>query len=368
MGQKRMRGVRGMPWYRASRDEWAITDGKRKVTLRDKDGNAIRGAANGAKALEVWHEMMAVANAPIKGDENELRTVLELYLQSLEKRAEPKTVQDYANFFRDFLKRWPGLLVRELKPFHIVQWWDEHPNWGPSYRNMAGTAFKAALSWASKPGKGGIIPSNPIDGMTLPACRKRTVKVVVDEADFDRQLDLIQSPAVRDVLEVLWETGTRPGNLAIATAANLDGSALVFDDHNTPEGSSVHKAYKKTGRALVVPLSEAARAICLRLKAKHPDGPLFRTPRGLPWNKQRLANLVLYYAKRAGLQGRFMAYSARHSRATALISAGVSVENVAAVLGNTPAQVVKNYSHLPELRAHLQAIVQQHSPAARKAI
>src|SRR5262249_40904989 len=158
--------------------------------------------------------------------------------------------------------------------------------------------------------KGGrIIPDNPLQGMPLPPVRKRSAAVFTSEDEFERLMELVKSPAVRDVLTVLWETGTRPGNLAIATAANLtdDVTALVFDEHNTDPKSDVHKTFKKSGRALVVPLSDAAREVCVRLKLKHPEGQLFRTPRGLPWNKHRLANTVRHYAERAGLKGRFSA-------------------------------------------------------------
>jgi site-specific recombinase XerD len=154
--------------------------------------------------------------------------------------------------------------------------------------------------------------------------------------------------------------------LALTTAANLtpDGTAIVLDQHNTPPGSSVHKTFKKTGRAIIIPLSDAARTICLRLKLKHSDGPLFRTARGLPWTKHRLANIVLHYAKRAGLKGKFMPYSARHSRATALLEAGVPDVDVAALLNNTPAVIHRNYSHVAARVERLRALANKHSPAA----
>ena len=79
----------------------------------------------------------------------------------------------------------------------------------------AAGAFKAAFRWASAAGKGGaIIPTNPLDGMPLPTMRKRSAEVVVTDKEFADLLDKVQSPAVRDILLVAWETGTRPVNLA----------------------------------------------------------------------------------------------------------------------------------------------------------
>jgi integrase len=366
MARRRQRGERGKPWYRRDRDAWFITQGKKKVALCDKHGNYVHGVGNRAEALRVWHEMMALADAPQRGDENEVRLVLELYLQDLENRAAPKTVGDYAGFFRDFLQRWPGLLVRDLKPAHVRTWWEGHPTWRNTYRNLTGTALKAALNWAAKPGKGGgIIPANPLDGMTLPTGRKRSATVVIEPHEFDRLMGLVKSQAVRDILTVLWHTGTRPGNLAIATADNLtaDGKALIFGEHNTPPESSTHKTYKKTGRALIVPLPDAARDVCLRLRVNRPCGPLFRTSRGRPWNRYRIANTVRHYAKRAGLEGRFMAYSCRHSRTTTLLENGESDSVVAAIMGNSPQAIHRNYSHVYALVERLREVANRHAPA-----
>jgi integrase len=158
----------------------------------------------------------------------------------------------------------------------------------------------------------------------------------------------VKSPRVRDVLEVLWETGTRPVNLARATKEHIasDGYALVFDEHNTPEGAVVHKTFKRTGEAAIVPLTDRAREIVLRLAEENPTGPLFRTPRGLPWTASRLGNTVRNYAKKVGLEGKFIAYSARHTLATVLLQAGRTSSEVASVLGNTPKVVERNYSHI----------------------
>jgi integrase len=111
----------------------------------------------------------------------------------------------------------------------------------------------------------------------------------------------------------------------------------------------------------VVPLTDVAREVCLRLREKHPQGPLFRTPRGLHWDKHRLANTVRHYAKQAGLEGRFMAYSARHTRTTTRLEAGVSDVDVAAIMGNTPAVIHKNYSHVTARVERLRDIVNKHS-------
>ncbi|OWK35509.1 tyrosine-type recombinase/integrase [Fimbriiglobus ruber] len=351
MGRTRERGVRGKPWYRGERDQWFVTIDGKKQPLVDGKGNPVRGKDNRLGAEKVWHEMAVMAAAPDNGSDNEVRTILDLYLQDMERRkVTTKTFETYAGYFKSFLARYPKLLVCDLKPSHIHGWWQaSHPDWGNSTRNLSGAAFKAAFRWATAAGKGGaIIPRNPLDGMPLPTMRKRSAEVVVSDQEFSDLMKLVKSEEVRDVLFVAWETGTRPVNLSRASKANLteDGNALMFADWNTEAGSAVHKTFKQTGRPLVVPLTDAARVIVHRLAEKYPDGPIFRTPTGLPWTDLRLANTVLHYAKRAGLKGRFTAYSCRHTRATALLEQGHSDTDVAAILGNTPGVIHRNYSHV----------------------
>ncbi|VTR91686.1 phage integrase family protein : Phage integrase family protein OS=Rhodopirellula maiorica SM1 GN=RMSM_03522 PE=4 SV=1: Phage_integrase [Gemmata massiliana] len=351
MSKKRKRGTRGKPWYRRGRDQWCITVGDKITTLVDDKGLPVRGRDNRTGAEKAWHEMAVMASVPDNGSENEVRSILELYLQDMERRkVTQKTITTYTGYFKSFLARFPELLVRELRPFHIHEWWQKsHPAWGNSTQNLSGSAFKAALRWASSAGKGGaIIPTNPLEGMPLPTMRKRSAEVVVSDEEFTELLRLIKSPRVRDILFVAWETGTRPVNLTRATKEHLteDGNAFMFADWNTEEGSAVHKTFKATGRPLAVPLTDAAKEVVHRLADEHPEGPLFRTPTGLPWTDLRLANTVMHYAKQAGLKGRFTAYSCRHSRATALLEAGHTDTDVAAILGNTPGVIHRNYSHV----------------------
>jgi integrase len=366
----RRKGTRnGGPWFWAARGVWCATFDKKRVVLRNRDGQPVTGEANRLEADRLWHEMLSMAEVPSKGEDNTLADVLDLYLQDVQRRCPESTLTAFTKFFKSFDKKWPKLLVRDLKPAHVRDWWTGQ-NWGSSTKNMAGRSLKSALNWAAAPGKsGGIIPSNPLHGMPLPPCRKRSSKVVITNVEFDHLISLIKTRAVRDVLTVLWETGTRPINLARATAANLtaDGNALVFDEFNTANGEAVHKTFGKTGRALRVYLSDAAREVCIRLRERRPSGPLFRTARGLPWNGNRLSNTARYYAKKAGLKGRFVPYSARHSRATALLVAGETVETVSAILGNTPAQVASNYSHVAEAGSYLREKLNRHSPAAAAA-
>jgi hypothetical protein len=101
MGRKRERGVRGKPWYRAERDQWYVTLNGKKHPLLDSKDNPIRGKDNRAAAERAWHEMAVMAAVPDNGADNEVKTILELYLQDAEKRAvTKKTLDNYTAFFK----------------------------------------------------------------------------------------------------------------------------------------------------------------------------------------------------------------------------------------------------------------------------
>src|SRR4051812_7746282 len=184
---RRQRGINGEPWIRAESQAWYIKVEGKKVGLRDRYGNLIKGKDRRAEAYDAWHKVLAVTNAPANQDDNPLRVVLDLYLQYVERTATDKTLGAYKGFFADFLKKWPNLAVKELKPRHLREWWDEcHPTWGDSYRNYVGTAFKSALSWAAGAEGDNIITRNPLDGMALPRMRRRGPEVLISDDDHDR--------------------------------------------------------------------------------------------------------------------------------------------------------------------------------------
>lgn len=153
MGKKRQRGMRGKPWYRATRDQWCVTAGGKITTLYDDKWHPIRGKGNRPAAERAWHEMVVLESVPDNGADNEVRSILELFLQDAEKRGVTrKTLNTYTAYFKSFNAHYPNLLVRELQPAHIRGWWDaRHEDWGNSTRNLSGAAFR----WAAAPARTG---------------------------------------------------------------------------------------------------------------------------------------------------------------------------------------------------------------------
>ncbi|HEY7330178.1 MAG TPA: site-specific integrase [Gemmataceae bacterium] len=353
----------GLPWLRKLANgtmRWYLptsaTAGK-PTPLVDKNGDFIDGADNEEQAMQAWHEHMTLDQA-ISGGENDnhpVAVILELYLQHLaEKQAAPKTIDDARWFYELFNKTHPGLIVRELKPKHIRQWWQTKPKWGPSTHRQSAAMIISALNWAEGADGGNMIPKNPLRGMHLPATRSRGAEVVLEPAEYQKVL-ATAAPDLRDVLIVLYETGTRPSNVTYVEArhCNLERGIWLLDKHKT---------FRTTGRPLVVPLTPKVVEICRRLMEQHPTGKLFRTKNGLSWTKVNLSARVNFIAKKLGMEGRLMTYSARHSRATHLLESDVPDATVAAILGHAnTAMLYKHYGHLGRKIKKLTDILAAHS-------
>lgn len=354
MRRKRKRGENGKPWLRTlpnGTKRWYVKIVGRQEPLRKKDGTFINGPEKEGEALRAWHEMMVVAAAPITGAENPVRVVLDLYLQRhLEKNGQPKTLTEYVRVFKSFTAKYPNLRVSELRKHHVEKWWEEHPKWGPSMRNFTGTALKAALNWAAGAESDNLIPANPLNGMKLPQCRSRGAEALISDEDHDRLIAIVPED-LRNVLIALRAVGTRPSNVWRSTAKNFDEkqNVLIYAEWNTPPDSLAHKTAKKTGRPLVVPLTDGVADLCRKLKAQLPDGderPLFRTASGEPWDAQKLANRLRWYKKKLGLTN-VICYGYRHTLATDLLEQGVPDAEVAALLGHrNTAMIYRHYGHL----------------------
>jgi integrase len=323
-----------------------LTGGK-FVPVERADGSFVDGRDAEAEAQRLVVEKEVGARAHFAGLDNPVRLVLDRYLQWLRgKGTTTDHIQNNVRFYKEFLARWPELRVKNVKVDHFRVWFADKPNWGSSYQHRVGQAFKTAFRWAAGVEGGNLIPKSPLEGWRLPSVRSRGAETLITEEDHQKLLEAA-SADLRDVLVVLRAVGTRPVNLWRTTAENLyrDRRMLILGEWNAGGDGPAHKTADKTGRPLVVPLTPKAYEVCVRLADRYPEGPLFRTRRGLPWTSNRLARSVYKLTRRTGVKA--IAYGYRHTRATELLLCGTPDAEVAAILGHTnTAMLYKHYSHL----------------------
>src|SRR5262249_42481315 len=138
--------------------------------------------------------------------------------------------------------------------------------------------------------------------------------------------------------------GARPGELFAATAKHWDdalGALVYHPDATRQDGEYAHKTASKQKCRIIVFTGEALE-VMRQLVAKHPTGPLFRTRNGNPWTNSTLWPVFI----KVRTSPTVSPYSYRHTLATAWLKAGRSIDQLAAILGNTPTVIRHHYSHL----------------------
>lgn len=257
-------------------------DGK-YVPILDEFGNFIHGdmRESALKAQASWHQMLQREQAKVKGGDNAVAVVLDLYLDEVQ-RLHPGRYESESRTFQSFLDMFPELTVNELTERHIDDWFAAHPEWkSPSTRKARLGSLCAAFNWASQMREGQrIVPlDHPLRNLDFDRLqnkayqRRRSSKARVEEQVHVFLMHNVPED-FRKILFALRHSGTRPGNICKVTADNFhEGHGVwVFEEQNAAEGNTVHKTYEATREPLIVPLTEGLVDLCRRPARRTPDG------------------------------------------------------------------------------------------------
>lgn len=105
-----------------------------------------------------------------------------------------------------------------------------------------------------------------------------------------------------------------------------------------------HKTAKKTGRPRRIYVGEKLQQLLLESLAGRTEGPLFLTPRGLPWTTAALSQAFARARKASGTSGELVLYLARHEHATVMVREK-GLEAAADALGHTSLDTTRRYDH-----------------------
>ena len=163
------------PFFRSGRG-WYVQVGKQQIKLGDGPDNSETEAA----ALKRYHQVMAEngrdkSAATAVPDGLTIAEVFDKYLDWCGKHREPRTFEwyrDHIQNFMDTLKEPDKLPVPSLKPFHVIEWADQHPNWSNAYRRGAIIAIQRPFNWADELG---YIAGSPIKKIKKPQPGRRCV-------------------------------------------------------------------------------------------------------------------------------------------------------------------------------------------------
>jgi integrase len=182
----------------------------------------------------------------------------------------------------------------------------------------------------------GYIVKNPAVGVSMFPQSLDSIRVI----SFEEQNSYIAqaSHLLRDIAEVMLDTGLRPEEVFRIKSENIDlNQNTIFN----PFGKT--KAARRT-----VPMTEnVASLLRSRMKeaVRRATSFLFPSPQDAqrPIGSVKRAHRAA--AERAGIKGSFRLYDLRHTFATRAAAAGMSLPTLAAILGHTTIQMTMRYVH-----------------------
>jgi integrase/recombinase XerD len=209
----------------------------------------------------------------------------------------------------------------------------------------------------------GLHDDDPTENIDTPK-RSKTLPGVLSVAEIDailKQPDIRKPLGVRDraMLEVLYATGVRVSELT-----NLKQSNLMFD-------SDLILVFGKGSKERLVPIGPSAvdwvttyqRDVRIHLaKAGRSKDVLFLNFRGGGLSRAAIRDLVVKYARAAGIKKEIHPHTFRHSFATHLLEGGADLRAVQEMLGHVDISTTQIYTHID--REYLKEVHRTFHPRA----
>ncbi len=392
------KGKKGAPkerikqeWFRSGRG-WYATDGHTNVPLRDETGRHIKdpGArAEARRAYVEWEKTRATVQAPKVGDVRPgtatMQDVVAMYHADCQRRVEGvgkplerNSLKFYMDTLFNFCTGYPASLrkkprrrwtdeekakkihagfghmpVSEFKGLHAEQWLNANPGWRKARKRYL-KHLRAAVNYGVRLG---IIENNPLEKYTVAAPDKKNVYI---SPEHEQLMYRHASPALRIALKLCIRMGMRPiCEMATVTAKHLEHvehQGVKTIQFVLPPHMSKNR---KVRRIAVLPYDhpdhDEVRQIITERLGRVKSGPLFLSPRGVPWSKQTMrqqfARLLDRIERKEGVRIRYVNektgeevspvfYDTRHTYAKRMYSGywsrSVSLDTLASMMGNSP--------------------------------
>ena len=198
--------------------------------------------------------------------------------------------------------------------------------------------FSTAIKWD-------LISSNPCSQVELPRI-PQTSPIYLTREEYQRLMSAIVVDWLKELVEFAVLTGMRRGEILNLRwrQVDLERKVIVVQSDPTFKG--------KTGKLRVVPLSERACHILLSKIRHAPDNYVF-TFEDRKFKGDHVIRNFRKAVRCAGLPPKLNFHSLRHTHASWLVQAGVSIYRVSKVLGHSSVEVTqKHYASLEASELH----------------
>lgn len=304
--------------------------------------NVRLSASTEEQAMRIWTQTQARSS---DGGFYSVADLLRLYVADQRKQVEKGTLAETTLTRRlDYLTSADAQLgtlsIRELRPYHVLEWLDIEQGWNATTGHHASQAVKRAIEWARKVGR---IETNPIDSVSVKKGEPRDFtidrdlyRLLVDSVASDNR---IRVRAFVPVLRALWLSGCRPGEIASVQVEHVsdDGWSWTLPHHKTR---------RKTGKVRVVRCGPCLRTLTLAAREDRKAGPLFRASVDEPFTYSRMRVRFERLKKRLAVTPDCVLYSFRHTKITNDMIVLGDVATVAELHGTSIQMIQRHYGHL----------------------
>lgn len=292
-----------------------------------------------------------------EGDSQGFAALADAYLEALRVRNySPATIASREHHLREFIS-WAeerGLTrpAEVTKPtLERYQRWLYHyrkKNGEPlSFRSQHGclVPVRALFKWLCRQN---LLLANPAADLELPRAEKRLPRHVLTAAEAERVLalpDVAQPLGVRDraMLEALYSTGLRRMELLGLKLYDLD-----------QERGTLFVRQGKGKKDRMIPMGERAFGWVRRylddarpsLALSPDDGTVFLTNAGLPFEANRLTQLVRDYVDAAQIGKTGSCHLFRHTCATLMLEGGADIRFIQQMLGHAKLETTQIYTQV----------------------
>lgn len=325
------------PWFWKARNAYYV----------QINGKQIRLSEDKKEADREFYRIMA-AEGKLGPKQREQVTVADACeaLIAASQHLRPNTLLAYQENLGALAGRFGGRRLDSIGPAEIVKWiltLTLKRNGQPlsdSSRSLQFAYVKLLCNWAKDTG---LIDANQFARVKNPWKVAKRASPMREE-DYEKVMSLPRvSPRFKEVVEFVWRTGIRPGELAILSARHLDARLAIARFQ-----PSEHKTGTKTNLAREVFIPEDLWERLQRYAQIHKKGPLLRRKNGNPWTRRDITNTWGKLKVRHGLA--CCLYQARHRFATSLLDSGVPLARVAVMMGHTNPNVLLNTYYHPEAK------------------
>jgi integrase len=256
---------------------------------------------------------------------------------------EPGTLAIYHTTFAHFRRSAGNPLLSSLTPRYFDRYKiDRLAAVAPSTVNIElrtlKSAFRMGVRW-------NMLPRSPLEGVSLARVPEREPAYYGRE-EFQRLLDTIREPWLRDVVLFAAVTGMRQGEILSLTWNQVDLGARVV------RLASSASFKTKTGKRRTVPLGETALQVLRQHEPGTGSGVVF-TLRGKPLMRRWVTTKLRRYVRLLDMDRRLNFHSLRHSFASWLAADGVSIYQISKLLGHSDVKITQAYyAHLEPGELH----------------